>query len=265
MKTVIQARRLITTTEQLDYPVITLQDGNIKSIEPGSDSGSTETLTERFFDIHVHGACSYDFMSASQDEVHAVERFLSSRGVGHYLPTTVTGPMDATLHALDNLANAIELHDDAGDTSALARPEGIHLEGPFVSHVKRGVHPEANILSPTVELFERFRQAARGHIRLMTIAPEVPGALEVVRHATAAGVRVSMGHSNATRAETLAAMEAGATTSTHLLNAMRPLDSREPGIVGTVLDSDECLCGVDLRRRPCASGDGAAVAKDEGS
>jgi N-acetylglucosamine-6-phosphate deacetylase len=248
MKTVIQARRLITGTEQIEHPTIKVEDGRIAGIEAGEDHGSTETLTQRFFDVHVHGARSHDFMSASSHEVDEVGRFLSQRGVGHYLATTVTGPIDATLRALETLADAIERHREAGEGSlgAVARPEGIHLEGPFVSHIKRGVHPEASILSPSVEVFDRFQQSARGHIRLMTIAPELPGALELIRHAAASGVRVSLGHSNATRAETLAATEAGATSSTHMFNAMRALDSREPGIAGTVLTSDavyaELIC-----------------------
>jgi N-acetylglucosamine-6-phosphate deacetylase len=116
---------------------------------------------------------------------------------------------------------------------------GIHLEGPFVSHGKRGVHPEVSIREPSVELFDRLQAAARGHIRLVTLAPELPHALELIQHATAAGVRVSMGHSAATSEETLAAIAAGATSSTHLFNAMRPLDHREPGIVGTILDRED--------------------------
>jgi N-acetylglucosamine-6-phosphate deacetylase len=118
----------------------------------------------------------------------------------------------------------------------VAVPVGIHLEGPFVSHGKRGVHPEVSIREPSIELFDRLQAAARGHIRLMTLAPELPHALELIEHVTAAGVRVTVGHSMATAEETLAAIAAGATSSTHLFNAMRPLDHREPGIVGTVLD-----------------------------
>lgn len=246
MKTLIQARRLITSTGEVEYPVVRIEDGVITSIEPGSHTGATESLTQRFFDVHVHGAMSHDFMAATQREVEAVGQFLSRRGVGHYLPTTVTGPMDTTLRALERLADAIEAAAKTDQMGDVARPMGVHLEGPFVSHAKRGVHPVASILSPRVELFERFQQAARGHIRLMTIAPELPGALELIAHASAAGVRVSLGHSNATQAETLAGIAAGAMSATHAFNAMRAMESREPGILGTVLDSDvlyaELIC-----------------------
>ena len=178
-------------------------------------------------------------MAATPAEIAEVGRFLAGRGVGHYLPTTVTGPMDTTLRALESLANAIEEGQSGGFDEARAIPVGVHLEGPFVSHIKRGVHPAACILEPSVELFDRFQEVARGHIRLMTLAPELPHALELIEHATSRGVRVTMGHSNATSAETLEAIAAGASSSTHLFNAMRPLDHREPGILGAVLDRED--------------------------
>ncbi len=249
--TTLTPRRLLTDDGQIDFPVLTLEDGHILSIEPGSPNASREILTAAFFDIHVHGACSHDFMAATPAEIATVGSFLATRGVAHYLPTTVTGPLDLTLRALETLANAIENPLAGHSKQPIALPVGIHLEGPFVSHAKRGVHPVASILEPSIALFDRFQQAARGHIRLLTLAPELPHALELIDHATAAGVRVTLGHSNATAAETLAAIAAGATSSTHLFNAMRPLDHREPGIVGTILDRDdlyaEAICdGVHL-------------------
>ena len=246
----ITARKLLTETGQIDHPVVTVEDGRIVSLESGEPNGSTDTLTAAFFDIHVHGACSHDFMAASLDQIAVVGQFLASCGVAHYLPTTVTGPIDTTLHALETLANTIEA-GATGELRPAAVPVGIHLEGPFISHAKRGVHPPSYIEEPSIELFERFQQAARGHIRLLTLAPELPHALELIEHATSSGVRVTMGHSNATASETLAAIAAGATSSTHLFNAMRALDHREPGIIGTILDRDdayaEAICdGVHM-------------------
>jgi len=239
MLTTLTARRLLTDNGEIEYPVLTIEDGRIVQIESSAPNGATGTLTAPFFDIHVHGARSYDFMAATPPEMAEVGRFLAGRGVGHYLPTTVTGPMDTTLRALESLANAIEEGQSGGFDEARAIPVGVHLEGPFVSHIKRGVHPAACILEPSVELFDRFQEVARGHIRLMTLAPELPHALELIEHATSRGVRVTMGHSNATSAETLEAIAAGASSSTHLFNAMRPLDHREPGILGAVLDRED--------------------------
>lgn len=233
------ARRLVTDTGQIEYAIVTVENGNIVSIEEGPANGSTDTLTAAFFDIHVHGARSFDFMAADSAGIAEVGRFLASRGVAYYFPTTVTAPLDLTLRALERLAEAIEHPRKHASGAPVAVPLGIHLEGPFVSHGKRGVHPEVSLLEPSVELFERLQRAARGNIRLMTLAPELPHALELIEHVTRAGVRITMGHSMATSVETLAAIAAGATSSTHLFNAMRPLDHREPGIVGTILDRDD--------------------------
>jgi N-acetylglucosamine-6-phosphate deacetylase len=108
------------------------------------------------------------------------------------------------------------------------------------------VHPPEYLLAPDIALFDRIYEAAEGHVRLITLAPELPGASEFAAHAVARGVRVSLGHSNATAAETRAAIAAGATSATHTFNAMRPLDHREPGILGTVLTTDslfaELIC-----------------------
>jgi N-acetylglucosamine-6-phosphate deacetylase len=235
MVTKIPARRLLTDSGAIEHPVVWVEDGKIIRIESGAENDSTVTLTAAFFDVHVHGAVSHDFMTATPGEIAQVGRFLAGRGVGHYLPTTVTGPVDVTLRALENLAVAI----DGAQGSGAAVPVGIHLEGPFISHLKRGVQPAAYIEEPSVALFERYQEAARGHIRLMTVAPELPRALELIRHATDHGVRVSVGHSNATAAETLAGIVAGATSATHTFNAMRTMDHREPGIAGTVLDREE--------------------------
>lgn len=234
----LTARTLLTETAEIPFPVITVEDGDILQVTPGEPNDSTHTLTSAFLDIHVHGACTHDFMASTPAEIDTISRFLAQHGVGHYLPTTVTGPLDLTLAALDRLATAVEQNAQSFSAHA-ARPVGIHLEGPFVSHIKRGVHPAACILEPSVALFKRFQDAARGHIRLMTLAPELPNALELIQYATATGVRVSMGHSNATYDEAAQAIAAGATTSTHLFNAMHSLNHREPGIVGAILDRED--------------------------
>ena len=252
MKTdLLAARRLITADGIVENPRIAIYaDGTIAALEAeqkdaGSAVAEETTLTPAFFDIHVHGAAGYDAMEGTAQALGCIGRFLATKGVAHFLATTVTAPIDRTLRALDGIANAI---DAAGkdDTAQAAQPVGIHLEGPFLSHAKRGVHPPAELQPPSVELFQRFQQAARGHIRLMTIAPEMPGALVLIEYATKSGTRVSLGHSDATAGETHAAIAAGAASATHIFNAMRRLDHREPGIAGVVLDAEslyaELIC-----------------------
>ena len=240
---VLTARRLITADGIIEYPRIAVDaDGTIASIESGEPTADETTLTAAFFDVHVHGAAGHDSMEGSAEALGCIGNFLATKGVAHFLATTVTAPVDRTLHALEGIANVIE----AAQHGTVARPVGIHLEGPFISHAKRGVHPPPDIQPPSVPLFERMRQAARGHIRLMTIAPETPGALELIAYATEVGTKVSLGHSDATATEAHAGIADGATSATHTFNAMRRLDHREPGICGVVLDTEllyaELIC-----------------------
>jgi N-acetylglucosamine-6-phosphate deacetylase len=245
MQTVVTAERLWDGTSLHQHPLILIEDGKIDSIAtrettqlpagarvldfPGA------TLGPSFFDVHIHGAAGHDVMEATSEALDTMGTFLASRGTSAYLATTVTAPLDATLRALDGLANQIAKLPEPGR----ARPLGIHLEGPFLSHQKRGVQPSEHLLAPSITTFDRLIDAAHGHVRLMTIAPELPGAIELTAHATSRGIRVSVGHSNATASETRAAIAAGAVSATHTFNAMRPLDHREPGILGTVLTDDD--------------------------
>ena len=244
----LTARRLITADATVEFPAITVDgDGAISKIEsdPQSLAHDETTLTPAFFDIHVHGAAGHDAMEGTPQAFNRIGAYLASRGVGHFLATTVTAPVDPTLRALEGIANAIDAAE-RGNTACAARPVGIHLEGPFISHAKRGVHPPADIQPPSIPLFERMRQAARGHILLMTIAPELPGALDLIEYANGAGTHVSLGHSDATAGQARAAIAAGAGSATHTFNAMRRMDHREPGIAGVVLDAEalyaELIC-----------------------
>ena len=251
MHNTITARRLITATGTIDFPVLHIAaDGTLLELtsDPTALAHETDTLTASFFDVHNHGALGHDVMHVDPAGLSRMQRFLAQHGVANYLPTTVTASIDSTLRALEALADAVESTPAPGE----AQPIGIHLEGPFLSHIKRGVHPPAELKKPTIELFDRFQQAARGHIVLMTIAPELinddghAASLDLIRHATAQGVRTTLGHSNATAEEANCGIAAGATSATHLFNAMRALDHREPGIVGAILDDDslfaELIC-----------------------
>jgi N-acetylglucosamine-6-phosphate deacetylase len=252
MRTLVTADRLWTGSEYLDQPQLLIEDGRISFIasrattpEPAADSRidfSGNTISPAFFDVHIHGAAGHDVMEATPSALSAVGRFLASRGTGSYLATTVTAPLDKTLHSLSGLAKLLNAPADPTE----ARPIGIHLEGPFISHARRGVHPPAYILAPNIATLDQMIDAAGGHARLITLAPELPGATEFAAHAIARGLRVSIGHSNATAAECLPAIAAGATSATHTFNAMRPLDHREPSILSTVLNNDnlfaELIC-----------------------
>ena len=242
MKTAFTARRLYTPTEEMPHPLLVVEDGRITALSSREQSSAgiaptdfgDATLAPAFFDIHMHGGAGVDSMLASRDDLSRLGKFLTIHGVTAYFATTVAAPLDAICAALDRLSDAIE-HPP---TTAEARPLGIHLEGPFLSHKRRGVHPPENLVEPTVAIFDRLWQAARGHIRMMTIAPELPGAIEVIAEAARRNVCVSIGHSDADMPTAVAAVGAGARHATHTFNAMRPLDHREPGILGEVLSAD---------------------------
>jgi N-acetylglucosamine-6-phosphate deacetylase len=249
----ITASRLYTPLERIDKPLLLIEDGVIARVASAAalpvphgarlvDLGDA-VLVPGFLDIHIHGGAGHDVMEHDSTGLAAMECLLAKHGVSSYFPTTVTAPLDKTLAALERLADAIEATAQAPQ-AARSRPLGIHLEGPFISHARPGVHPLENLLPPTIEVFGRFWQAARGHVRMMTIAPELPGALEVISEAARRGVCVSLGHSDADLKTTRAAVAAGARHATHTFNAMRPLGHRDPGIVGEVLTDSRISADV---------------------
>jgi N-acetylglucosamine-6-phosphate deacetylase len=191
-------------------------------------------LAPGLIDIHVHGGAGHDVMEASDSSLAAVERLMAKHGVTSYCPTTVTAPIDDTLHALEGLGEAIKRATGSGDGTR-ARPLGVHLEGPFLSHAKRGVHPPALLQPASRDLCDRMWSAADGRVSVLTIAPEIDGALDLISDATRRGVCVSLGHSDANFSQAQAGIVAGARHATHTFNAMRTLDHRDPGILGAVL------------------------------
>jgi N-acetylglucosamine-6-phosphate deacetylase len=246
----ITATTLFTPLERIEPPLLLVEDGSIVEVTSRArrelpvncravDFGDG-ILAPGFIDMHIHGGAGHDVMEAGADPLPTLEKLLARHGVSTYFPTTVTAPLDTTLAALERLAGAIEAADKNPLSDGLrARPVGIHLEGPFISHVRRGVHPPENLLVPSLSAFDLFWQAARGHIRVMTIAAELPGAMEVIAEASRLGVCVSLGHSDADLNSARAAVAAGARHATHTFNAMRPLDHRDPGILGEVLTDDQ--------------------------
>jgi len=282
MKTALTAAALITPTKRLENAVLVMEDSRIEAVGTRDQIAITQSmkhvdfgdsvLAPGFIDMHIHGAAGHDVMEGTSDALTAVETLLAAHGVTSYCPTTVTAPMDKTLAALEQLGRSIgDASKHAGKVRA--RPVGIHLEGPFISTAKCGVHPIADITAPTLVLFDQLWNASQGSVRVMTIAPELSGAEEVIREASKRGVCVSLGHSNALAAETQKAIAAGAAHVTHTFNAMRPLDHREPGILGVALSdsgltADIIADGVHVAPEilrlflACKKDDGAVLISD---
>ena len=199
------SKLLLTPTDVIEDALVVVDVGSVVSVGCRSSKEISEKIELRdfgegiiapgFVDIHVHGAIGHDVMQNDAKGQIGMEQFLARHGITSYFPTTVTAGVDAILSALERLAAHIE--SAKNDGAGRAQPLGIHLEGPFLSHRRRGVHPAEGLLSPSMKAFDRFWQASGGNIRVMTIAPELEGAEEVIREATRRGVCVSLGHSDA--------------------------------------------------------------------
>ena len=186
-------------------------------------AGGNGIAAPGFVDLQVNGFAGVDFLGADADGYAVAGDALLETGVTSFVPTFITSPEADLVDALRSVPGALRG----------PRILGVHLEGPFLSPRRLGTHPASARRDPDAALLDRLLDA--GPVRLVTLAPELPGALELVDELVARGITVSCGHSDATAVETAAAFDRGASTVTHLFNAMRPFSHRDPGIVGAAL------------------------------
>jgi N-acetylglucosamine-6-phosphate deacetylase len=194
------------------------------------DSG---ILSPGLIDIQINGCLGVDFVRATDDEWETVARALPSVGVTTFQPTYITNPIPALVAGLRRFAAVRHRLEAVGG----AHPLGVHVEGPFLSPLRRGVHDVSFMVEPSVANLDALLAdpVATAQITMLTLAPELPGALEAIRRLAAAGIVVSVGHSDATGAQVHAAVVAGARMVTHIFNAQRGFDHREPGVSGQAL------------------------------
>lgn len=186
-----------------------------------------------FLDLQVNGHGGVDLLAARDTEdIRKVSRSLWRQGVGAYLPTLITGPVDRTIEVM-KLIEEVRRSPREDEAEIV----GIHLEGPFLSPEKPGVHPTDFLLTPTEELLGRY--LAAGTVAMVTLAPEIPGALDAIKFLAKMGVVVSLGHSNATTVEANAGFDAGARAVTHIWNAMSKDQTPGVGLAGVALDREE--------------------------
>lgn len=209
---------------------VTVDGGVVTAVEPadepelGSLGGATCRILPGLLDVQVNGAFSDDFADPAAD-MERICRGMLSFGVTGFVPTIVTSPAEAYGPALANLRR----EHRPGE----ARVLGVHIEGPFISPSHRGTHDPKQVRPP--DPGEAARWLDEGDIRYVTLAPELPGALDLIKFLVGRGVRVAMGHTDATWADAAAGVNAGATQTTHLFNAMRRFSHRDPGISGFVM------------------------------
>jgi len=209
---------------------VAVRGGEIDAIGlPGQGSG---VAIPGLIDAQVNGYAGVDVLAADHDELRQLGAALRRDGVSAYQPTLITAPEDdliAALRRIDSMPRPVREE---------ASIVGVHLEGPFLSPARPGAHPVEHLRLPDAGLLERLLDA--GPVSMVTLAPELPGALELITLCARRGIVVSLGHSDGSAADFAQALEAGAGAVTHLFNGMAPLTARAPGLAGAALASDGC-------------------------
>jgi N-acetylglucosamine-6-phosphate deacetylase len=239
MLTALLNARVLTPAQELVGATVVVRDGRIEAVGVGlAPPASAETfdltgltLAPGFVDIHVHGGGGFSLITEDPEEIRSYARWVVSRGVTGFLVTLVGAPFPQMKRWLAAAAAAGEEAEDA------AQCLGVHLEGPFVNPDRRGALPAEGLRLPDVAEFLALADAAQGRLKVITLAPELPGAASVITAARQRGVVVSMGHTDATYEQTLEAIEWGVRQATHCFNGMRPFHHRDPGCLGAVLSS----------------------------
>jgi len=247
--TAIFADRALTPFEEIPDSVVIVEGNKIATVGRRGrvqvPHGALEiaargkTIVPGFVDVHLHGAGGHDVMEAEAGALETVAAAVARHGTTSLVATTVTASEEQTCRSVAGIARFISQARESTPRAPSAEILGIHFEGPFISRARRGVHPEQWIAAPSPGLLSRFLDAAHGTALLLTLAPELPGALELVAAARSAGLVVSLGHTDASYDEARAAIAAGARHAAHVFNAMRPFSHRETGVLGAVLTSPE--------------------------
>jgi len=234
----LSGARVVTPQGVLDPGWVEVRDGFIAAVGAGEPPPTSQQahdlggcwLLPGFIDLHMHGGGGHD-VTASPADLAAAVAFHRRHGTTRTLVSLVTAPVADLAAQLGWVADLVE--QGAGANGVL----GAHLEGPFLSRVRCGAQPAAHLLLPDLAVFAELLAASRSTLRTITVAPELPGALSLIREAVAAGVVVAIGHTDATYDQTRAAIDAGAQLFTHLFNGMTPMHHREPGAAGAALAS----------------------------
>lgn len=245
---VLHGARVVTPQGILWPGWLSVAGGHIHAVEPGvppslrsgleAPSASWDLegrwVLPGFIDIHAHGGGGSSFASPEPGEVGRAVDFHRRHGTTRLLTSLVTAP-------LDDMTRSASLLAQLAEDGVVA---GIHLEGPFLSRARCGAQDPRYLQAPDADILARLLRAGRGAVRMVTVAPELPGALDLVRQVTDAGALAAIGHTDATYAQTQVAIDAGASVATHLFNGMRPPHHREPGPVHAALERAEVTCEV---------------------
>jgi N-acetylglucosamine-6-phosphate deacetylase len=238
MTSVRVGRGRLLLGNSLEVRTLVLDGGRIVSADESSDAPDIDAagliVSPGFVDVQINGGFGIDLLS-DPGAMWQLGRHLPSTGVTAFLPTIITSPTTSTTAALDAL-------HARPDGYFAAEPLGLHFEGPMLNPDRRGAHQVQHMVEPSIEVIDGWSR--RDGVTIVTLAPELPGALQVITELVSRGVVVSAGHTNADSSETLAALEAGLSGVTHLFNAMAPVGHRQPNLAGVALAERDLIAGL---------------------
>ncbi len=240
MRVLINAR-IVTTRAVLEPGWLSIADGVIVGVGRGAPPAGAEPVDldgalvlPGFIDVHMHGGGGAQINTDDPDEIRRAVAFHRRHGTTRTLASLVTDRLDRMVTTVALLTRMIR----AGEPGIV----GIHLEGPFLNPAKRGSHHSEYLLAPDVAALRQLLAAGDGLVRVVTLAPELPGGMDLLRHLVGAGVIAAVGHTDATYGQARDAFAGGARLATHLFNAMRPFHHRDPGPAGAALADGSVTC-----------------------
>jgi N-acetylglucosamine-6-phosphate deacetylase len=252
MDLILSGATVYTENEKLPSASLSIKAGLISKIDEVVSGGgvreeelifpATYHILPGFIDMHVHGAAGHDVMDADVNALRAISHALAAEGTTAFLATTMTADIADIERALMATRDFVAAVDDDKGATIL----GVHLEGPFLASSKMGAQRGDKIILPNVELVQHWQKVSNNLIKLITLAPEQAECLALIRYLVSQKIIPSMGHTNATYAEAMTAIQAGCSHATHLFNAMRSLHQREPGAVTAALLSPHVIVELIL-------------------
>ena len=223
---------------RIEKGALLIENGKIKEINPltynNEDILDADGLyvSPGFIDVHIHGAGGFDTMDGTIDAINTIAKTIVKHGTTSFTPTTMTVSIEAIHKSMEVIKKLKETGTEG------AHVLGANLEGPFINPEAIGAQNPDYLLSPTISTYNEMVKGCGDAVVSITLAPEIPGAKELIKYLSEKGIVCSIGHTKATYEEAIEAIECGACHSTHLYNVMTPLNHRTPGVVGAIFDSD---------------------------
>ena len=239
----IKAKSIYCENRILENATIIIENGSIKKVLEEHEENDVENVIDLseysiipgLIDLHVHGANGYDTMDSNLHSLNEVSKYLASRGITSFLPTTVTEEVKKIKQALINISCCMNKVEGAEIL-------GSYIEGPYICKEHKGAHAEHLIKDLNLKELQELIEVSKHTVKVITIAPEKKNAYECIKYLTLNNIQVSMGHTNATYDEAAGAIDSGAKVAVHTFNGMRGFNHREPGILGAVLTKDDVYC-----------------------